>query len=132
MGISVGCNKGYDAIRTARMGLSSTDFDSTALDTEMKNSNDSLIPGACAQEFSDQVKVISSRKHGAMHCIEPVPSTFARIKHASDALGLGQKGLILTHAAIGSTQGTVKFPTAAAAGIETLGIDSCSHRTDGC
>lgn len=112
--------------------MSSADFDVRTWYKELKSSTDELKPGVCKQESLGQVKVMSSEKPGIMHCIEPVPSTYLRMKLASEALGLDQKGLVIKHAAIGSTQGTVKFSSTATAGIETLGIHSCDHQSNDC
>lgn len=132
LGISVGCNKGYDAIRTARMGMSAAEFDIRTWDKEMKKPKDELKSGVCKQERLGQIKVMPSKNPGTMYCIEPITSTYSRMKKASEALGYDQKGLILTHAAIGSTQGTVKFPSTDAAGIETYGIHSCENQSYDC
>lgn len=125
LGISVGCNKGHDAIRTARMGLSAVEFDAQKWATEISEGTDEV--GICKQEHSEQAKIVApKRRAGEMHCIEPMPSTFAVLRRASDALDLETQGLVLTHAAISSAQGTVKFPKAMAAGREDIGIGFCN------
>jgi len=132
LGISVGCNKGHDAIRTARMGFSSTEFDTSkwvdALNIQAR--------GVCKQEFSGQSNVVYPRRGGEMHCIEPMPSTFSELKRTSDELGLEHKGLVLTQAAIASAQGKVQFPTAkqvaGGIGTEGIGIDFCKANHTAC
>jgi FkbM family methyltransferase len=132
LGISVGCNKGDDAIRTARMGMFSTDFDVTI----WNNQFNWYRGGPCQQVSSSaqQMRLLSektSRRSGEMHCIEPMPSTFKEIKRASDALELESKGFIVSHAAIASARGTVIFPNAMA-GREDLGISANNCAADSC
>mmetsp|Transcript_57106 Transcript_57106/g.66732 ORF Transcript_57106/g.66732 Transcript_57106/m.66732 type:complete len:446 (-) Transcript_57106:163-1500(-) len=128
LGISVGCNKGHDAIRTARMGLSSEAFDALA----WKNSFQTEETSACKQENSRQASIIHPKRDGEMHCIEPMPSTFLALKNASDSLNLQEKGFVITHAAISSTHGKVRFPaanvTAGSIGTEDIGIDYCNSK----
>jgi len=132
LGISVGCNKGHDAIRTARMGLSSTDFDAQKWATELDKgrTDDKMDSGVCKQASSDQAKIVSPKRAGEMHCIEPMPSTFSLLKRASDALRHENQGLVLTHAAISSAQGTAQFPSGEAAGREDIGIDFCNSSAE--
>ena len=64
LGISVGCNKGHDAIRTARMGMSNTGIDAYEWRDELD-----AAAGACGQGKDDQVNVVGRQRKGEMHCI---------------------------------------------------------------
>jgi FkbM family methyltransferase len=134
LGISVGCNKGDDAIRTARMGMFSTDFDVATWTNQFNWPRGGAR--ACRETPSQQMRLLSettSRRIGEMHCIEPMPSTFKEIKRASDELVLESKGFIVSHAAIASARGTIKFPNAIP-GTESLGIstNNCADNPDNC
>eukprot|EP00548_Thalassiothrix_antarctica_P011425 CAMPEP_0194160388 /NCGR_PEP_ID=MMETSP0152-20130528/78362_1 /TAXON_ID=1049557 /ORGANISM="Thalassiothrix antarctica, Strain L6-D1" /LENGTH=340 /DNA_ID=CAMNT_0038870069 /DNA_START=456 /DNA_END=1476 /DNA_ORIENTATION=- len=136
LGISVGCNKGHDAIRTARMGMFTPAFDANQWGNAFGN-NMTFDDGACKQESSSQatINVGSQPRTGEMHCIEPMPSTFRELQAASEQLGLHAKGLLLTHAAIaGISEGTIRFPKATSEnmGQENVGIHSCNEYTEKC
>ena len=121
LGISVGCNKGHDAIRTARMGLSDPTIDGNQWREEFHVDNNKAL---CSQDKADQAKVNSQQRKGEMHCIEPLPGTFSELQRVGDKLGLTSKGMVFTHAAISSTSGTLLFPNVSS-GIEYYGINSC-------
>jgi len=137
LGISVGCNKGHDAIRTARMGMFTPAFDANQWGNAFGN-NVTFDDGACKQESSSQatINVGSQPRTGEMHCIEPMPSTFRELQAASEQLGLHAKGLLLTHAAIaGISEGTIRFPKATSknvgvVGVEYIGIDYCKKHSN--
>lgn len=139
LGINVGCNKAFDAIRIARMGLSSREFDTLkwrdALLSVHQNWGNKL-KSACRQPHSDQPNVVHPIRKGEVHCIEPMPSTFSAIQRASDELGLAQSGLVLANAAISTAAGTVRFPSGrkGPAGEEAVGIHQCAttYRTQEC
>lgn len=122
IGISVGCNKGHDAIRMARMGLSSSVFDGAAWKAALGD----LKAGAiCRQDSTGQEEVKFPKRNGTMHCIEPMPSTIEKLKNASKSLGLERQGFVVTHAAISSVDGSVKFPSGDLAGSEGFSMDDC-------
>jgi len=136
LGISVGCNKGHDAIRTARMGMFTPEFDANQWGKAF-HKNATITRGGCKQEFSSQATINagSQSRTGEMHCIEPMPSTFHQLQAASEQLGLHAKGLLLTHAAIaGISEGTIRFPKASSEnmGQENVGIHSCNEYTEKC
>ena len=126
LGLSIGCNKGFDAIKTARMGFSDEIFDVAA----WKNATSFDETSVCKQNKEDKEsnKGMAMRKRsGEMHCVEPLPSTFSVLKNASDKLHLHEKGFVLTHAAISTANGVIQFPTGeSSSGKENFGIHSCS------
>eukprot|EP00984_Skeletonema_dohrnii_P038209 scaffold41179_cov172-Skeletonema_dohrnii-CCMP3373.AAC.1 len=123
LGISVGCNKGHDAIRTARMGLSDATIDAHKWRDEFHSAEE----GVCSQEYADQYNVVFPQRKGEMHCIEPMPSTFSELDRAGDKLGLKSKGMVFTHAAISSTSGAVNFPNIDI-GMERSSIGDCNSK----
>merc|ERR1712157_524368 len=74
LGISIGCNKGIDAINTARMGMKNLFFDKPKwverLVTRGVNPN-----GSCHQQVNPQytLKTTEKPRKGEMHCVEPTP-----------------------------------------------------------
>jgi len=127
LGISVGCNKGYDAINTARMGMSNADFDKKAWSDAFLAAKGSVESrGACGQatKIDHQFHVTKPARKGEMHCVEPMPSTVALLTSASSTLGLESKGFIINGAAVASIDGTVQFPNGSA-GTETISIGDC-------
>lgn len=124
VGISVGCNKGFDAIETARMGFNNQRFNSSS----WKNSTlFELLAGACKQDKQEDILLKNSKiRYGEMHCIEPMPATFAKLQKASESLNLKDQGLILSNIAISTVDSVIQFPSISSqSGIETFGIDSC-------
>lgn len=125
LGINVGCNKGHDAMRIARMGMSNADIDAY----EWRD-NFGASAGACGQGKDEQFNVVQRQRKGEMHCIEPMPSTFSELQRVGKIMDLKRKGLVFTHAAIASTNGVAKFPNASV-GTERLGIGHCDSSAGG-
>jgi FkbM family methyltransferase len=128
VGISVGCNKGNDAIRTARMGMSLSDFNETGWNKAIIAANGGKeMRFACSQDGKRvEFEVNFSGREGEMHCIEPMPSNFALLMNATQSLGLDKKNFVVTNAAVASANGAVLFP-AAGSGTESMGIHDCSN-----
>ena len=129
LGISVGCNKGFDAIETARMGMSNTKFNKStwreALNVNMGN-------GGCGQEQDNNDPLLTDIQHNPMkedemHCIEPMPATFDVLLNASQTLGLDEEGLVVSKAAISSSNGKVRFPKGYA-GAEAVSLHYSVNR----
>ena len=72
LGVTIGCNKAYDAIDTARMGMRNPKFDKT----QWVKAMDGLgltDPGACKQKNAPQFdlkKDLPPRTKGEMHCVD--------------------------------------------------------------
>lgn len=123
-GISVGCNKGHDAVRTARMGLSDPSIDLEKWREEFHAESISV----CSQDSTptlNRLNPMSPRRKGEMHCVEPMPSTFSELERASENVGFKTKGMVFTQAAISSSTGTAMFPNAEI-GTEWLGLKNCN------
>ena len=125
--ISVGCNKGYDAIDTARMGMSNTNFNKTSWRESFEVEMDS---GVCGQAVIEDPSLFDIQhnpiKKAEMHCIEPLPTTFDVISKSSQKLGLDREGLVLSKAAISSSNGHIRFPKATE-GSEGFAINYCEY-----
>jgi len=87
LGVSIGCNKGYDAISTARMGMSNVEFDKNTWQSALGINNE----GVCKQKNAGQPNISKPSRQGEMHCVEPMPSTFERLSSAVSALDLESK-----------------------------------------
>jgi len=123
LGISVCCNTGSDAIQMTRMGMSNSDFDVLAWAKAMDSDEISYVcHGAASKEVNSKTK-----RPGEMHCIEPMPETFLALSNASTELDTESKNFIVSHTAISSTNGEIKFPIGNAAGVERFGMDACDE-----
>jgi len=128
LGISIGCNKGFDAIQTARMGMSNTDFNRTSWKNEIVALGMNA-KGACDQEAGKDFEVTFSNRPGEMHCVEPMPDTSQTIISAARKLKLESKNFYVNQAAISSANGYIDFPNVTA-GRENVGINQCG--SNGC
>ena len=133
LGISVGCNKGFDAIESARMYMSNTKFNKT---TWREAFEIDMGAGFCRQEQVDNATVFDIQhnpmKEDEMHCIEPLPPTFDILLNASQKLGLDKEGFVLSKAAISSSNGIARFPKVLLAGWEGFSISSCNEEPERC
>mmetsp|Transcript_52068 Transcript_52068/g.156238 ORF Transcript_52068/g.156238 Transcript_52068/m.156238 type:complete len:411 (-) Transcript_52068:112-1344(-) len=134
LGISVGCNKGYDAIDTARMGFGNPNFDREKWADGMIALG-MRLGGICGQRDAPQFELgpgqslqrrAGSAGGGEMHCIEPMPATFEKLDELSTRLGLKGEGFRTTWAAISSTDGSIAFPNGKA-GKEDFGLGACDN-----
>ena len=133
VGISVGCNKGIDAVDTLRMGSNSPRFDKMDWVHTMfeESATAKQVQGACRQGASPPFSLIdwSNERPAVVHCIEPVPSTAERLEYSVNTLGYnsGNQRLVISPYAI-SDQDTsgIFFPTAEA-GTESKSLSSCDN-----
>lgn len=142
LGISIGCNKGFDAINTLRMGIHDDDINKSNWKGQMSH-NGRLHGSICKQdrdtdlfdilpEFQSKSREPPApslkRPSGEMHCIEPVPSSFQLLNYSAQRLNYIDKGLVVTHAAISNVSGTALFQAGNEyGGIENNGIDTCER-----
>lgn len=141
LGISVGCNKGFDAINTMRMGTNNPIFDKDEWRSQMMDNSSDLYLSVCAQDKTTQYHIplsqddkrnnndITKIKNGEMHCIEPAVATYQRLKRSADNLNLTKNyGFVVSHAAVANPNetGTIKFPNVTKPGVENGGINNCN------
>jgi FkbM family methyltransferase len=142
LGISVGCNKGFDAINTLRMGTFDDTINKASWKQAMTYDGSSLHQSVCNQDAADDTfevlepyqKESTSNKNiphpeGEMHCIEPMPQTYEKLNRSAEVLGYSKKGLKVTHGAISKESGEMLFHTGGAPGVENLGLASCGTNT---
>ena len=129
MGFSVGCNKGFDALNTLRMGTFNANLSKTAWGQSM-NPDGKMHQSVCNQnvvppfEVHDNVK--QSRK-GEVHCFEPMPTTYEQLDHSAKSLGYEEQGFKVINAAVSKETGIAMFPSRnAVRGVENKGLDNCS------
>lgn len=139
LGISIGCNKGFDAINTLRMGTFDDSIDKKAWKSAMEQDGEELHQSVCNQDNHDDMFEVSKyfqqsssslpltspRPQGEMHCVEPMPQTYQRLNHSAEILGYTQKGLKVTHAAVSKESGQMLFHTdGMKKGVENKGLDN--------
>ena len=141
LGVSVGCNKAMDAVDTLRMGSRNPEFIKEKWLNAMFDESTSIEQkrGACNQGLEPPITLKENvpQRPAIMHCIEPVPSTVARLESAAASLGwdtesYGQK-LVISPFAIGkdTDESGMYFPSAVEnEGVETLSLESCSNPTN--
>ena len=135
LGLSIGCNKGYDAVNTLRMGsfnpaLSTEKWAETLTNLKMNGA------GVCGQRDTTQfgpllfesaeaaARVVPSAE---LHCVEPLGSNFRVLENATRTLGYDRHGLRVHRAAVSNRVGEVSFPIGPP-GKESLGISHCETR----
>jgi len=139
LGISIGCNKGFDAIDMLRMGTCDNTIDKNRWLKAMTEDGE-LHESVCNQNTTISFEIPqqcqddnSLRPKGEMHCVEPMPQTYKKLEQSASILGYTQKGLKVTHAAISNKNGTALFPKNSTIGIENQGLATCKRGdTIGC
>ncbi len=137
LGISIGCNKGFDAISTLRMGTFDNEINKVDWKKAMTVDGEELHSSVCKQDTEDENSIFkqfsttsttTSMRKGEMHCIEPMPQTFQKLKQSSEDLRYNEKGLVVTHAAVSKESGEMLFHTAGMkSGIENKGLGNCQR-----
>lgn len=141
VGVSLGCNKGDDAVDALRKLSRDASFNTSAFrETLRHHANGHLDGRACPElppSFLDESITsgsvspsLHSDDHNAndvvLHCVEAMPSTASALQQTAATFAHFQDSFIVTHAAIvaNGQQDTVYFP-AANPGVEHLGLDRC-------
>lgn len=142
LGLCIGCNKGYDAIHTARMGFNNPKFDKKTWEDAL---NGTMTDYACPRNTA-QFNIVTNEpmRKGEVHCVEPMPSTFQSLKKSEHDVGIGGMAehrnsdvndgsvFVITNAAISSSNGVIAFPKpdgrGGNAGKESIGLDVCTSR----
>jgi FkbM family methyltransferase len=133
IGLSVGCNKGFDALNTLRRGTFDASLSKDDWRMEMTKDGE-LDESVCVQNITLPFQVspnIQLPRKGIVHCFEPVPSTVKRLQSASTHLGYDQKGYKVIHAAVSNVTGKAYFQSKFKAGRENGGLDDCRHNANG-
>lgn len=133
IGISVGCNKGFDALDTMRMGTFDADLDE---ESWRKARHDEVVDVRCGLKNYKQFEVAPNMKPraGEMHCIEALPTNFRTLKKTTEAMKFDKKGFIVSNLAIGGEDGKGYFPSGDGTmeGIENLSLANCEIDTSKC
>ena len=109
VGLSIGCNKGQDAVRLARLGLGAPAFDAKRWIGAIDGPGANWACGKGERAEGDERDLVV--RTGEVHCVEPMPANFVALRNASAALGLDEEGgWVLRQAAIASVDGAVRFP----------------------
>lgn len=140
LGISIGCNKGFDAIHTLRMGTFNHNINKQDWKQAMESKGGKLHDAVCGQDSGDLFAISPALQNmtmdkpkGEMHCVEPMPKTFDSLEYSSKHLQYDEYGFHVTNAAISKESGTMYFPsnTNSSSGIENQGLATCTnHMTE--
>jgi FkbM family methyltransferase len=135
--LSVGCNKGMDAVNTLRMlaGDPTIDKDTWRGTFFGGNSNSStkqqFEAGRCQQEFDDQFSVpvtTTTPMKAAVYCIEAMPVTAAKLTETAKQLQWHDRFHVI-HAAVGAVdKESVLFPDLDKVGEEGKGLSDCEGK----
>ena len=138
LGVSVGCNKGFDAIDTARLGTLNPVFNKIAFAKGRGVGNETKQDLRCEKfGMNDQLDLSNispaNIRSGEMHCIEGLPKNAKTLRKAVKALGLEDSGFVVSNVAISDVSGKISFPSGedSVEGVENLGIDTCSKNKKG-
>lgn len=121
LSLSIGCNKGTDAIHIGRLGLLDSNFDVSTWKQAIAIGN---LRDACRGH--EQGRINFPKRKGEVHCIESMIENFQLVKKASNLLGFDSKQFVVAHAAISSRDGNVKFPKLTV-GTETGQLENCDQ-----
>lgn len=151
--ISLGCNKGDDAVATLRQMTRSNDVSVTnfrqtfaqhasQLNEELRQKSHGTLIGktplkrACPDypqpplvidnEEASKKNLQKSATDVTVHCVEAMPTTAWILQQTANTFDWRDQ-FVLTHAAVGPRDGSVNFPTAYA-GIEHLGLSDCQQQ----
>mmetsp|Transcript_28929 Transcript_28929/g.67934 ORF Transcript_28929/g.67934 Transcript_28929/m.67934 type:complete len:644 (-) Transcript_28929:89-2020(-) len=140
LAFSVGCNKGFDALQTLRMGTYDTSLNKKDWRSAMQHDGKKLSLSVCKQDSTEEFQLpltalqetgneVKLRK-GEMHCFEPMPQTVSRLKHSASTLGYDKKGYTVINSAVSKEVGTALFSSAENInrdGLENVGLATCKR-----
>jgi FkbM family methyltransferase len=124
--ISVGCNKGTDAVNTLGLISGSSKYNVSIWNDVFMDTRKTK-PGPCDQLQKPVEEFRSNRAfdNAIVHCIEAMPVTGARLTETARKLGW-QDHFIVTTLAIADTDGVALFPNVEdEIGVEYLGLGDC-------
>lgn len=139
VGMSVGCNKGYDALDTLRMGTANGRFDKRTWHEAMHDDGAEIPEPYCSQErnVTDQFEVggggvrDGSERAGEMHCIEALPASYHRLKHSAEKMDIERDGFVVKNAVMmmAPEKETVLFPVGntSKVGQEDTSLNDCKR-----
>jgi FkbM family methyltransferase len=132
VGLYIGCNKGFDAINTMRMGTLNTKFDKDAWARVLGETDHSV----CAQNTVPQFDIAAGAqaRQGEMHCIELMPLTVSRLTEAAQALDIVNQGFVISGTGMGKEDSTMLVEKIDKVGKENKGLENgCNGKqTSGC
>jgi FkbM family methyltransferase len=144
--LSVGCNKGMDAVNTLRMlaGDAAIDKDTwseTFFGSKSKNASkqEEFENGRCQQEFDAQFQVQVpptaaaansnyQKMNAAVYCVEAMPATAAKLHQTANTLKWQDRFHVI-HAAVGAFDNeAILFPSVDKVGVENMGLSNCKGK----
>jgi FkbM family methyltransferase len=144
--LSVGCNKGMDAVNTLRMLAGDPAIDKDAWRGTFFGSKsnapkqEEFESGRCQQEFDAQFQVQVppptaaaaavansnyQKMNAAVYCVEAMPVTAAKLHQTANTLKWQDRFHVI-HAAVGAfDKESVLFPASDTVGVENQGLSDC-------
>lgn len=124
VGVYVGCNKGYDAVNTLRLGTGKKKYSKNEWSGQMTDAHHGVCNQDKLPDFAlDEESVVVD---GIVHCIEPMPITAEALRNSAKNLGWDDE-LVVKETAMSNTNGVVYFPNSNDKGIENKGIGNCQN-----
>ena len=128
LAMSVGCNKGFDALNTLRMGTFDASLSKSDWNDAMTAGEENLHQSVCNQDATPEFEIIGQPssgqvRRGEVHCFEPMPSTYQKLHDSAKSLGYDEKGYKVVHSAVSKEEGMAYLPSRAKIGIENVGLD---------
>jgi len=131
VGLSVGCNRGDDAINLMRLGSADPSFDTDRWSAAFFANSSSMAGEVCGQALPqvDLGNFPPASVVSQMHCIDPLEHNANALRRSAHELGLDTKGFHVHQIAVSRTNGAVLFPSAKATqlGTENKGISNCKQ-----
>lgn len=135
LAISVGCNKGFDALNTLRMGTFDASLSKSDWNDAMTAGEEKIHQSVCKQDATPEFEIIGQLtsvqggdgkvrrgRGGGVHCFEPMPNTYQKLHDSAKSLGYDKKGFKVVHGAVSKEEGKAYLPSRAKTGIENVGL----------
>eukprot|EP00667_Euglena_gracilis_P027792 EG_transcript_34752 len=91
----IGCNKGFDAVKSLRLFAQDPHFDVVRWGKETR-----FRCGVCAQcKTNPRLEGGTASKAVQLHCVEPLPANYETVRGAAERLGHDVRGLRVVHGA---------------------------------
>jgi FkbM family methyltransferase len=136
-GIFIGCNKGFDAFNSLRMGSGNRHFEKSDWREaiyEHVGGASRLHHSVCGQDNEPQFPLPesspdSTNSDAMVHCIEPMPQTYDILSRTAVHLNV-TKNFKVVNAAFSQKDGSIPFPKGIKVGQENKGIANCNGAND--
>ena len=121
-GMYIGCNKGYDAVNTLRLGTGKKKYNKSEWRGQMSGGGN----GVCGQANGSEIPLEEESEviDGTVHCIEALPVNAEALRNSVKNLGWDDE-LLVKGIAMSDTNGEIYFPNKNDMGAEGFSIADC-------